>query len=156
MTSALWLQASHVAMTARTPFARMFAKVIGGPKFFFTGARVNRPHDLAGSSRTEAPGDDQSIIAPPQTQAASGCSINEDEQRDEPERPESIFDHCRTPSQACCGQYTLSAAIRDMVDEWLRSGRLVSALLAWGSLFRVWGELSGVGRGAVRGDNCRP
>jgi hypothetical protein len=29
--SASWAQASHVAMTARTPFSRMLAKVIGGP-----------------------------------------------------------------------------------------------------------------------------
>ena len=31
LTSALWPQPSHVALTARTPFCRMFAKVIGGP-----------------------------------------------------------------------------------------------------------------------------
>jgi hypothetical protein len=34
-TSALCPQA-HVAMTARTPFARMLARDIGGPKFFLT------------------------------------------------------------------------------------------------------------------------
>ena len=27
----LWLQASHCAVTARTPFWRMLARVIGGP-----------------------------------------------------------------------------------------------------------------------------
>jgi hypothetical protein len=32
-TSATWPQASHLAMTARAPFWRMFASVIGGPKF---------------------------------------------------------------------------------------------------------------------------
>jgi hypothetical protein len=31
LTSALWPQASHVAVTARTPFWRMFANVMGGP-----------------------------------------------------------------------------------------------------------------------------
>jgi hypothetical protein len=35
-TSALCPQASHAAMTARTPFSRMFASVIGGPKFLRT------------------------------------------------------------------------------------------------------------------------
>ena len=31
MTSAVCLQASQVAVTARTPFGRMFESVIGGP-----------------------------------------------------------------------------------------------------------------------------
>ena len=31
LTSALWPQASQAALTARTPFARMFARVMGGP-----------------------------------------------------------------------------------------------------------------------------
>jgi hypothetical protein len=34
LTSASRLQASHVAVTARTPFSRMFARVLGGPKLF--------------------------------------------------------------------------------------------------------------------------
>jgi hypothetical protein len=32
LTSALWPQASHVAVTTQTPFSRMFAGVIGGLK----------------------------------------------------------------------------------------------------------------------------
>jgi hypothetical protein len=34
LTSALCRQASHVAITARTPFERMLARVIGGPNLF--------------------------------------------------------------------------------------------------------------------------
>jgi hypothetical protein len=79
-------------------------------------------HGLACPSRTEAPGDDQSIIASPQTEVPSGHSINDDEHRDEPERRENILDHCRNPKSACWRQCTLSAAIRhNMVEEWLRS-----------------------------------
>jgi hypothetical protein len=41
LASALWLQASHVAVTARTPFSRMFARVMGGPELFLmVGARL--------------------------------------------------------------------------------------------------------------------
>jgi hypothetical protein len=61
-------------------------------------SEVNRRLGLAGPSHTEAPGDDQSIIASPQTDVASGHSINDGEQRDEPERRENILDHCCTPS----------------------------------------------------------
>jgi hypothetical protein len=70
----------------------------------------------------EALGDDQSIVASPETEVASGHSINDDEQCDEPERPENIVDHCRTPNQHAAWQCKLSAAIRhNMVEEWLRS-----------------------------------
>jgi hypothetical protein len=57
----------------------------GGHRGVFGVGEVNRLHGLAGPSRIEAPGEDQSIIASPQTEVASGHSINDDEQRDEPE-----------------------------------------------------------------------
>ena len=66
-------------------------------------SEVDRRHGLAGPSRTEAPGDDQSIIASPQTEVASGQSIDDDEQRDEPGRRENILDHCRTPNRHAAG-----------------------------------------------------
>ena len=56
----------------------------------WSGLRILDRHVLL-ASRTEAPGDDQSIIASPQTEVASGQSINDDEQRDEPGRRENIF-----------------------------------------------------------------
>jgi hypothetical protein len=40
LTSASRPQASHLAVTARTPFKRMFASVIGGPKLFLPVMRA--------------------------------------------------------------------------------------------------------------------
>lgn len=37
LTSAEWLQASHVAMTARTPFWRILASDMGGPGVLLRG-----------------------------------------------------------------------------------------------------------------------
>jgi hypothetical protein len=82
---------------------------------------VNRRHDLAGPSRTEFPGDDQSTIASPQTELASGHSINDDEQRDEPGRRENILDHCRTPNRHAPGSVRFSSAVhQNMVEEQLK------------------------------------
>jgi hypothetical protein len=39
----------------------------------------------------------------PQTEVASSHSINDDEQRDEPERPGNILDHCLHPERVAAG-----------------------------------------------------
>jgi hypothetical protein len=55
----------------------------------FGVGEIDRRHGLAGPSRTEVPGDNQSVMASPQTEVASGQSISDDEQCDEPERERS-------------------------------------------------------------------
>jgi hypothetical protein len=54
------------------------------------------------------------IAASPQADVAGGHSVNADEQRDEPERPENILGHCfllnRPLTKPCRRQRTLSAA----------------------------------------------
>jgi hypothetical protein len=82
-------------------------------------SEVDRRHGLTGPSLTEVPGDDQSIIASPQTEVASGRSINDDEQRDEPERPENILDHCRTPNRNAAA--SVRSRLRSAIT-WLRNG----------------------------------
>ena len=57
LTSALCPQASHVAITARTPFSRMFARVMGGPCF----SRATIPNAHAAPGRAACPRE-----APPQ------------------------------------------------------------------------------------------
>ena len=44
-----------------------------------------------------------SAIASPQTEVAGGHSINGNEQRDKPDRPENILDHCCTPEIGAVG-----------------------------------------------------
>ena len=80
---------------------------------------IGERHEQIGpASRTEAPGDDQSIIASPQTEVASGQSIDDDEQRDEPGRRENILDHCRTPNRHAVG--SVGSGLRSAIT-WLRN-----------------------------------
>ena len=41
----------------------------------------------------------QLIAASPKAEVAGGHSVNADEQRDEPERPENILGHCFLPNR---------------------------------------------------------
>jgi hypothetical protein len=80
-------------------------------------------HTLGAQRRAppaEAPGDDQSIIASPETEVASGHSKNDEEQCDEPERPENILGHCRPLNQHAAWQCKLSR-LRSAIT-WLRNG----------------------------------
>jgi hypothetical protein len=45
--------------------------------------------------------------ASPQTEVAGGHSINDDQQRDEPEGRENILDHCRTRTGTLLVVYAL-------------------------------------------------
>ena len=51
LTSALCPQASHVAITARTPFSRMFARVMGGPCFSRATRESGHPARLCPDTR---------------------------------------------------------------------------------------------------------